>query len=503
MKLKNSFIITLIAAIMVSNSLFSQVTRYGAFSRHTDIGNVLHKGTVTYNQQDQVYTITGSGTNMWFDEDQFHFLWIPLKGNFILRTNISFVGQGVEAHRKAGWIVRENLDPSSPHVNAAVHGDGLTSLQFRKTEGADTEEKRLDITAPGVIQLERTGNKFIMSAAIPGKPFTTVQVDSIELKDEVFVGLYVCSHNPEVIETAVFSNVRIIRPAPEDFQPYYDYIGCNLEIMDIESRNSRIIFSTPHSIQAPNWTNDDRSLLFNSNGLLYKYNLEDDGITLINSGFANNNNNDHVLSFDGKYLGISHHRAEDNDNSTIYVMPVTGSSQPEQITQGGASYLHGWSHDGKYLVFTGNRNNKYDIYRISLDTKEEIQLTSAEGLDDGSEYSPDGRYIYFNSNRTGTMQIWRMKADGSEQKQLTFDSYQDWFPHVSPDNKWIVFLSYPAEVSPEDHPFCKHVLIRLMPVAGGEPEIIGYVYGGQGTMNVPGWSPDSKKIAFISNTDIN
>jgi Tol biopolymer transport system component len=503
MKLKKSYIFLLIAGSMIANSIFSQNSPYGVFSRHADIGNVLHKGTVIYNPEDQAYTITGSGTNMWFGVDEFHYLWIPLKGNFIVRANISFFGQGVEAHRKAGWIIRDHLGTSSPHVNAAVHGDGLTSLQYRKAEGVDTQEETVPVRAPGVIQLERKGNTFIMSAAVAGQPFTVVQVQDIELKNEVFAGLYVCSHNPDVSETAVFSNVRIIKPAPENFQPYHDYIGCNLEILDINSRNSRIIFTTPHSIQAPNWTNDNRSLIFNSNGLLYTYNLQDNSISQINSGFADNNNNDHVLSFDGKFLGISHHRDEDNGNSTVYIMPVEGSSTPEMITMGGASYLHGWSPDGTNLLFTGNRNNKYDIYRISVDTKQETRLTDAEGLDDGSEYSPDGKYIYFNSNRTGTMQIWRMNADGSEQVQLTDGSYQDWFPHVSPDNQWIVFLSYPPEVPSGDHPFCKHVLIRLMPVAGGEPEIIGYVYGGQGTMNVPSWSPDSKKIAFVSNTDIN
>ena len=438
---------------------------------------------------------------MWLGEDELHYLWIPLKGDFVVRTHLRFTGQGVEAHRKAGWLIRNHLGTASPHVNAAVHGDGLTSLQYRRAEGADTEEQIADITAPGVIQLERQGNTFIMSAAIPGKPFTSVQVHDVDLMNEVFVGLYVCSHNPDVTETVIFSNVRIIRPVDKDFQPYRDYIGCNLEILDVETHNSKIILSTSHSIQAPNWTKDGKSLIYNSNGLLYNLSLENNSINLINSGFANSNNNDHVLSFDGKYLGISHHRTEDNNNSTVYLMPKDGSALPEQITRGGASYLHGWSPDGRNMVFTGLRNNKYDIYRISIDTREEVRLTDAEGLDDGSEYSPDGQYIYFNSNRTGTMQIWRMKPDGSEQEQLTSDSYQNWFPHVSPDNKWIVFLSYPAEVAPGDHPFYRHVLIRLMPVSGRDPEIISYVYGGQGTMNVPGWSPDSKKIAFISNTD--
>jgi len=124
----------------------------------------------------------------------------------------------------------------------------------------------------------------------------------------------------------------------------------------------------------------------------------------------------------------------------------------------------------------------------------------AEGLDDGSEYTPDGEHIYFNSVRTGSMEIWRMAPDGSEQEQLTDDRFNNWFPHVSPDGESIVFLSYRPSVPPGDHPFYKQVYLRRMPTDGGEPEVIAYVYGGQGTINVPSWSPDGERIAFVSNT---
>ncbi|MCB0855411.1 MAG: TolB family protein, partial [Bacteroidetes bacterium] len=223
----------------------------------------------------------------------------------------------------------------------------------------------------------------------------------------------------------------------------------------------------------------------------------------VNTGFATNNNNDHVISFDGKMIGLSHHHAENNGNSTIFVMPLEGSDSPRQVTKTGkqASYFHSWTPDGKHLIFTGNRKDKYDIYQVSVEDGSEKQLTDTPGLDDGPEISPDGKYIYFNSNRTGTMQLWRMEANGSNPKQLTFDKYQDWFPHISPDNKWIVFLSFPETVDSADHPFYKRVMIRLMSIEGGEPKVIAYLYGGQGTINVPSWSPDGKKIAFVSNSD--
>jgi Tol biopolymer transport system component len=153
------------------------------------------------------------------------------------------------------------------------------------------------------------------------------------------------------------------------------------------------------------------------------------------------------------------------------------------------------------MVYTGERGGVYDIYRIPSDgSGPEVRLTSGGGLNDGPEYSPDGKYIYFNSSRSGKMQLWRMNPDGSDQRQITDDGFNNWFPHISPDGKWIAFVSFGSDVSPTDHPYYRQIYLRLMPVAGGNPRVIAYVYGGQGTMNVPSWSPDSRHVAFVSNT---
>jgi Tol biopolymer transport system component len=293
--------------------------------------------------------------------------------------------------------------------------------------------------------------------------------------------------------------VRVIIPAKDDFVPYRDYIGSHVEVMNVQSGKRKIIYSEPGSLQAPNWTTDGKSLIYNRNGLLYNLPLDTQKPTLINTGSATHNNNDHVLSFDGKQLGLSNNSPEDKGESVVYTVPVTGGT-PKKITTNYPSYLHGWSPDAKYLVFTGGRNEEYDIYKISSKGGKEIQLTTAKGLDDGAEYSPDGKYIYFNSTRSGLMQLWRMKPDGSKQEQITSDNYNNWFPHISPDGKSIVFLSFMNDIDPDDHPFYKHVYLRMMPITGGKPKVIAYIYGGQATINVPSWSPDGKQVAFVSNS---
>ncbi|TDS15178.1 Tol biopolymer transport system component [Maribacter caenipelagi] len=474
----------------------------GIFDANTNIGDPKVKGTATFNSDEQTYSISGAGTNMWFSSDEFNYVWTTIQGDFILRTTVHFDGKGADPHRKAGWIIKNNLDDNAAHVNASTHGDGLTSLQYRKTVDGLTEEIKSPDNSPTIIQLERRGTTYIMSTAKFGEELTSIQLTDMDLDNEVYVGLYVCSHNPKVLESATFSNVRIIKPVKDDYKPYRDYIGSNLELMDVASGEREIIHHSSHSIQAPNWTVDGKKLIYNSKGHLYNYDLTTNFITPLNTGFAVKNNNDHVLTFDGKLLGISHHNQKDNGSSALYYLPADGSSNPTMVTKPsvGASYLHGWSPNNKEMLFTGERNGAYNIFSVNVKSGKEEQLTDFETLDDGAEYTKNGKFIFFNSVRSGTMQLYRMKVNGKKQTQLTFDEYNDWFPHVSPDQKWIVFISFPKDINPNEHPFYKHCMLRIMPINGGKPKVIAHIYGGQGSINVPSWSPDSKKIAFITNT---
>lgn len=272
-------------------------------------------------------------------------------------------------------------------------------------------------------------------------------------------------------------------------------IESSLEIISITSLERKIVYSKDIHFEAPNWTPDGRTLIYNSKGLLYKIPLEGGEPKLIPTGNLKRINNDHGISPDGTQIVISDQT--ETGNSLIYSLPIEGG-EPKQITSNDLSYWHGWSPDGKTLAYCAERNGNYDIYTIPFDGGEETRLTSAEGLDDGPDYSPDGEHIYFNSERTGTMQIWRMKTDGSEQEQITTDKFNDWFPHPSPDGKWIVYVTFDTDVPSGKHPANKNVMLRLMNLETKEITIMAKIFGGQGTINVPSWSPDSQQIAFVS-----
>lgn len=267
-----------------------------------------------------------------------------------------------------------------------------------------------------------------------------------------------------------------------------------LEVVDVASGDRRVIHRVRDHIEAPNWSPDGRYLLYNSNGRIYTIPVEGGAPQLVDTGFATNINNDHGISPDGTMLVISDQSREDN-GSRIYTLPIEGGT-PRLVTPLAPSYWHGWSPDGETLAYVADRGGDYDIYTIPVGGGEERRLTTAPGLDDGPDYSPDGRYIYFNSVRTGTMQIWRMRADGNEQEQVTFDAYNDWFPHPSPDGRWIVFLSYQPDV--EGHPANQDVMLRLLPLEGGDVRVLATLFGGQGTINVPSWSPEARELAFVS-----
>jgi len=471
----------------------------GVFEEHLDVGSVGHEGNAQFDAAAGTYTITGSGENMWFGKDAFQFAWKKVAGggDVTLTADIAFVGEGKNAHRKAVLMVRQGLDEDAVYVDVAVHGSGLTSLQYREQRGATTREVQANVNVPKRVRIVKQGDYFTMwVGGADGKLALAGATGKIVLTEPFYVGIGVCSHDNGVVERAKFSRVEVRegKSAQPGMAAPRGKIYSLMEIIDGESLDRKAVYVAEGRFEAPNWMPDGKRLLFNRNGRIETLDVASGKLDMVDTGFAVRCNNDHGISPDGKWLVVSD-QSEEAHESLIYILPLEGGT-PRRITKNAPSYWHGWSPDGKTLAFVGQRNSEFDIYAISTEGGQEKRLTTAKGLDDGPEYTPDGQWIYFNSVRTGQMHIWKMKADGSEQTQVTFDDANDWFPHFSPDGEKMVFLTFDKSV--EGHPENKNVMLRIMNRKDGKITVAAKLFGGQGTMNVPSWSPDGKKFAFVS-----
>ena len=496
---------------------YSQTSTVGMF-QSADIGNPKTAGSATYDESTQTYDVKGSGYNIWFNRDEFHYLYKKISGDFILTADFAFAGEQGNEHKKMGWMVRESLDDAAVSYNAVTHGNGLTLLQWRPLRGAYMRDPEDEIFFPKMavfqtIQLERSGNKLTMRVANPGEPLQEVGSAKITGNpDSVYAGLFITAHNPDKIEEAKIWNVRIDKPVKNKYQPnpnvkaaeFHGELGSRLETMDIFTGVRKVIHTYTGRFEAPNWMPDGKKLLFNEGGSIYTISVDGGSPEKLNTGSLNKINNDHGISFDHKMLAISCQAPDlPGGESAVYVLPLSGGT-PQLVTHETPSYWHGWAPNGKVVAIVAKRNGSkvYNLYKVDVNTGKETALTNnSTGHVDGPEYSPDGKYIYYNANPTGTMQIWRMKPDGSGREQLTFDEHHNWFPHISPDGKWIAYISFSKDIDPMSHPSYKRVTLNLMPVAGGAPRVIAYLYGGQGTINVNSWSPDNRHISFVSNSE--
>jgi TolB protein len=471
----------------------------GSFNLVGDVGRPHMRGATVYDPRAQSYTVTGGGENTWGTADEFHLAARRIRGDFILTAAGAFQGAGVNEHRKWGLTLRKGTEVNAVHADAAVHGDGLTSLQFRGESGAETREVKAGLKAPDIVQLEREGSAIVMRAAKQGEALRETGRISIGLAGEVLAGLFVCSHESSLTETAVFHNVRLDVPVAGEAAP--GTAASRLEILDVETGMRTVVHVSTAHFEAPNWSRDGSTLLFNQEGRIWLLPLATRQPALLDTGDIRANNNDHGISFDGKWLALSSHTEQPGmkKGSQIYVVNMNGG-QPVRVTDMAPSYWHGWSPDGRTLVYCAEREGNYDVWAIGAQGGKETRLTTDPGLDDGPEYSPDGASIYFNSTRSGRMKIWRMKPDGSGQEQVSFDDFNDWFAHISPEGKRMLYVSYPATVRAALHPPDTRVMIRAQEIASGKVTVCAHLYGGQGTMNVPSWSPDGRSAAFVSHT---
>ncbi|MGC2162015.1 MAG: hypothetical protein WA634_08920 [Silvibacterium sp.] len=473
----------------------------GQFEAQQDIGTILHAGSARFDAADGTYTITGSGDNTWFTSDDLHYVWKKMDGDVTLSAQIAFANSGGIAHKKAMLMIRQSLAPDSAYVDVARHGNGLTSLQYRSATGDVTREIELNVSGPPKVRIAKWRDFFyVWYAGADGKWLYSGASMKLPMQGGFYVGLAVCSHDKDVVETATFSDVHLNAlpinsgaVAGGPIQPEQNTLYSTLEVVPIGSTDRRVVYVAAAHFEAPNWLKDGSGFLVNEGGHIERIGAKGETPVVIDTGSLDRINNDHVLSPDGTQVTISDNT--EPGGSRIYALPLTGG-QPHKLTENAPSYAHGWSPDGKTIAFCGERNGEFDVYTIPASGGAEVRLTTAKGLDDGPNYSPDGKYIYFNSERTGHMQIWRMLADGSQQEQVTHEATNDWFGHISPDGKWMVFVAYGPEVT--GHPADKDVTLQLMSLTDGKTSLLAKLFGGQGTINVPSWSPDSTEVAFVS-----
>jgi TolB protein len=468
----------------------------GIFEGQSDVGSVTPPGILVYDEAAHTYTIAAAGANLWSTVDAFHFVWKKISGDVSLTADIDFPAktENPNPHRKALLMFRQSLDTDGVYADAAQHGSGLTALQYRLAPGATTQDIELDTRSPKRLRLEKRGDTITMFLTMGSEPIHQVG-SSIKLhfREPFYVGLGVCSHDVKVVEKAVFSSIELKSLAP--LPPGELALYSTLQTIGTEDNSRRgVVYTTRGRLEAPNWTKDGNSLLFNQDGKIMKIPATSGTPDAVNIGTATRCNGSHGLSPDGKWLAISCSMPE-KPESRIYTVPSSGGT-PLLITEHPNSYWHSWSPDGKTIIFTRPDHGSLNIYSISAGGGEERALTSGSGISDDPDYAPDGKYIYFNSDRSGNMQIWRMRPDGSEPVQVTFDDLVNWTPHISPDGKSMVFLSYEKGVT--GHPANKDVALRIMSMDDQKVSVLVNIVGGSGTINVPSWAPDSRHLAFVS-----
>ena len=254
------------ALFLVCTAAVGQQKSIGIFKNSKDIGKPIKAGGASYEEATQTYTIKGAGYNIWFERDEFNYLYNKMGGDFVITANFDFIDKGTDPHRKVGLMIRESEDEKAASINATLHGDGLTVLQWRELRGAYMRDPEDEIFPSKnnytILQLERVGKNITMRAAHPGEPFQTIGSHTMaSFKDSVLVGLFISSHNKDVVEQARAWNVRIDRPVPDAYNPNKEgWIGCRLEVMNVFDGKRKIIFEKNGRFEAPNWMPDGKKL---------------------------------------------------------------------------------------------------------------------------------------------------------------------------------------------------------------------------------------------------
>lgn len=470
----------------------------GIFEGQSDVGALTAPGTGTYDAATDTYTVSATGANIWGTADAFHFLWKEVSGDVSLTADIDFPVKIANAppHRKAVLMLRQDLAPDSAYADAAFHGSGMTALQFRHIKGGISQDIELNTTSASRFRIEKRGEVITLFVSISGEPLHQVGSSTrVLLSGNFYLGLGVCAHNANVSEKAVFSKVISNSLAPPASAATTLYSSLQTVPIDPGSRRGSMVYTTRGRFEAPNWSRDGKTLVFDQDGKIMTVAATGGTPSALEIGEPNHCNGSHGFSSDGKWLAISC-GMPGKPESRVYVVPAGGGT-PRIVAEGANSYWHSWSPDGNTIFFTHPEKGSINIYSIPVNGGEAKALTSGNGISDDPDISPDGKFVYFHSDRSGSVQIWRMHPDGSNAEQVTEDDLMNRTPHISPDGRSMVVLSYGKEVS--GRLANKPVMLRVMSLDGSKRIwTIAEFIGGSGTINVPSWAPDSQHLAFVS-----
>jgi TolB protein len=351
--------------LLPSVLVFSQEHSLGVFEGNCDIGDVLHKGSVTFDSIAMNYKVAGGGDNMWFGTDAFHYVWKKASGNIAISAEISFLGTGGNAHRKAGLIIRQNLDADSPYADAILHGDGLTSMQYREMKGGPTREIQSNIRGPRRIEIQKQGSYVFMSIAPENEQLRSAGGSfKIKFEEPFYIGLGVCSHDNNVLEKAVFSHVDISSDVKSGSG--VSSLESTLETISIESQDRKVVYTTTNVIDGPFWSGDGEHIIFSSKGQLFSVPKGGGNPELYNSGILNNPDSGNGFTLD-------------------------------RMTQPGLGDNPESSPDNRYLYFDSDQSGANQIWRMAPDGGSREQITFDEYNNYYPHVSPDGKWIVFLS----------------------------------------------------------------------------------------------------------
>jgi len=469
----------------------AQTDALGVFEGQSDIGQVKPPGTASLDAASGVYTVAGAGWDLWAANDAFHMVWKKVSGDVSLTADIQLAAPEAASHhfRKAFLMFRQSLDPDSMYADGSVHGSGETALQYRHAKGDTTQDISFDLGGtPKTVRLEKRGDTITLFVSMKGEPLHQVGASTkLHFAEPFYVGLGVCSHRDGALETATFSHVEL-KPLGTLYSTLQT-IG-----IDNSYRRAFVVLTGAGQMEAPNWSRDGKSLIFDRDGQLWTVPATGGEARAIDTGSATHCSGSHGLSPDGKWLAVTCNPPS-NPGWRVYIVPSAGGAA-RMLTAHQDSWFHSWSPDGKTILFVRPASGSFNICAIPAEGGEEKALTTGTGTSDDPDFSADGQYIYFNSDRSGGMQIFRMKPDGSNVEQITFDERRNWTAHPSPDGKSVLILSYAKDVT--GHPANKDVTLRILDVATGKVRDLVEIVGGAGTDNVPNWAPDGAHFAFVS-----